>query len=149
MSIHKVTLTWENKNNDFSYQTYDRSHTILFEGGIAIAGSSAPEFLGNNQLVNPEESFVAALSACHMLTFLAIAAKKQFNIKRYTDQAKGFLERNSQGKLAITRVVLNPEIVFADNPKPSKKEIGDMHSLSHKECFIANSVLTEVSIFEE
>jgi len=146
MSEHHAIIKWVNEKEDFSYKAYDRTHSWTFEGGTVIRASSAPEFLGVITFVNPEEAFVASLSSCHMLTFLAIASRKKFTVGSYTDLAKGMLEKNSAGRLAMTRVELTPEIRFTGEKIPDVNEIHEMHEMSHRECFIANSVHTEVTV---
>jgi organic hydroperoxide reductase OsmC/OhrA len=94
--------------------------------------------------VNPEEQFVAALSSCHMLTFLAVAAKKRFVVESYEDDASGVLERNADGRLAMTQVVLRPKAAFSGEKVPSPDELAAMHEAAHKGCFIANSVKADV-----
>jgi organic hydroperoxide reductase OsmC/OhrA len=146
MSTHKAKIIWKADSNDFSYKAYSRTHVWEFEGGTSVTVSSAPEYLGNSAYVNPEEALVAALSSCHMLTFLAIASRRKLVIKKYTDEAVGYMEKNAKGKLAITRVYLRPAIEF-DGPNPPDREtITEMHHHSHEECFIAGSVLTEVIV---
>ena len=146
MSEHNVTLEWKRETESFTYESYNRDHVLIFEGGIRVAASSAPAYRGNPDRVNPEEALVAALSSCHMLTFLAVAAKKQLVVDRYEDRAVGFLEKNQKGKLAITRVVLRPRIVFGQPNVPSPEQLAALHERAHQECFIANSVLTDVTI---
>lgn len=145
MSEHAVDVVWARGEHEFTYQTYSRDHEWRFDGGVTVPGSANPAYLGNEGLVDPEEAFVAALSSCHMLTFLAIAARKRLVVDSYADHAVGLMEKNEKGKLAITKVVLNPEIVFAGET-PDAEALGRMHHLSHEECFIANSVLTEVTV---
>ena len=89
---------------------------------------------------------MAALSSCHMLTFLAIAAKKRFVVDSYEDNAVGILEKDPAGKLAMTRVTLRPDIVFSGEKRPSEQQIEKMHHDSHKQCFIASSVKTDVTV---
>jgi organic hydroperoxide reductase OsmC/OhrA len=146
MSEHKIGLEWKRESERFTYDTYNRDHIVTFEGGARVAVSAAPAYRGNAALVNPEESLVAALSSCHMLTFLAVAAKKRFTVDRYSDHAVGFLEKNQNGRLAITRVVLHPQVEFSGPTLPSPKEIAELHEQAHSGCFIANSVTTEVSV---
>jgi organic hydroperoxide reductase OsmC/OhrA len=119
---------------------------VVFEGGVRVPASAAPAYRGNPAHVNPEEALVAALSSCHMLTFLAIAAKKRFVVDRYSDQAIGFLEKNSKGKLAMTRVILHPRVVFGGPTLPTAEQLAELHEGAHSECFIANSVTTAVTI---
>lgn len=146
MSEHKIGLEWKRESERFTYDTYNRDHIVIFEGGARVPVSAAPAYRGNAALVNPEEGLVAALSSCHMLTFLAVAAKKRFTVDRYSDHAVGFLEKNQNGRLAITRVVLHPQVEFSGPTLPSPKEIAELHEQAHSGCFIANSVTTEVSI---
>ena len=146
MSEHKIGLEWKRESERFTYDTYNRDHVVTFEGGARVPASAAPAYRGNPALVNPEEGLVAALSSCHMLTFLAIAAKKRFMVDSYRDHAVGFVEKNQNGKLAITRVVLRPQVEFSGPTLPNPKEIAELHELAHRGCFIANSVTTEVTI---
>ena len=146
MSEHKIALEWKRESEQFTYESYNRDHVVIFEGGARVSASAAPAYRGNPALVNPEEGFVAALSSCHMLTFLAVAAKKRFVVDRYSDHAVGFLEKNQKGRLAITRVVLHPRVEFSGSTLPSSKEIAELHEQAHNACFIANSVTTDVTI---
>lgn len=144
-SQHKTILTWKRATPDFAYDTYDRTHLVTFEGGTTVRASSAPDFLGKRELANPEEMLVAALSSCHMLTFLAIAAKSRLIVDSYEDHAVGYLEKNGEGKLWLSRVELRPRIVFSGSV-PDSAKIQSLHEKSHHNCFIANSVKTEVTV---
>ena len=146
MSQHKVTLKWERGSAEFSYQKYSRDHTWSFDGGHTMTATAAPAYLGDPTLVDPEEAFVASLSSCHMLTFLAIACKEKFVLDSYEDEAVGHLEKNADGKLAITRVELRPKIKWGNDRKPNAEELDKMHHAAHENCFIANSVKTEVTV---
>ena len=146
MSEHKITLEWKRDTEGFSYESYNRDHVWVFEGGAQVPASAAPAYRGNPAHVNPEEALVAALSSCHMLTFLAVAAKKQFVVDQYSDHAVGVLEKNQKGKLAITRVILRPRIVFGGATPPTSEQITALHERAHNDCFIANSVTTDVTV---
>ncbi len=146
MAEHKASLTWTRGETEFTYETYPRDHEWTFEGGIRVAASAAPGYLGSAERVDPEEAFVAALSSCHMLTFLAVAAKRRFVVDAYEDDAVGHLEKNEEGKLAITRVILHPKVMFGGDKQPTKEQIATMHKQSHEQCFIASSVKTAVSV---
>jgi len=146
MAEHKITLEWKRESESFTYDTYNRDHVWMFEGGSRVTASAAPGYRGNPALVNPEEAFVAALSSCHMLTFLAVAAKRKFVVDRYNDQAVGSLEKNAQGKLAITRVVLRPAVAFSGPATPTPEQLAALHEEAHRGCFIANSVTTQVTV---
>ena len=146
MSEHKVYLSWKNEEEDFSYKTYDRSHLWKFEGGTLIKASAAPDYLGRSELVNPEEAFAASLASCHMLTFLAIASMKKYTVETYEDNAVAILGKNEKLKMAVTTVYLRPNISFTGDNIPDKTIIDEMHHRAHQECFIANSVLTEIIV---
>lgn len=146
MSEHIAEIDWNRQTESFKYQDYNREHSWRFNSGIEIKASATPKYLGKPDFVDPEEAFVASLSSCHMLTFLAIAASKRFVVNKYSDRAVGFLKPDSQGKLAITTVSLHPKIEFDGDRQPSPEELEAMHHLAHQECFIANSVLTKVSV---
>ena len=79
-----------------------------------------------------------------MLWFLSIAAKRGFVVENYRDDAEGVMEKNDDGRLAITVVTLRPNAVFAGNKIPSGEEIRQLHDEAHNECFIANSVKSNV-----
>jgi organic hydroperoxide reductase OsmC/OhrA len=111
-----------------------------------MQASAAPAYLGNPKLVDPEEAFVASLSSCHMLTFLAIACKKKFVLDDYVDEAVGLMEKNADGRLAITRVTLRQRLKFSGDKQPTAEELKEMNHAAHEQCFIANSVKTEVKV---
>jgi organic hydroperoxide reductase OsmC/OhrA len=145
VSEHVVDVSWARGGAEFTYQVYSRDHVWKFDGGVTVAASANPAYLGSEANVDPEEAFVAALSSCHMLTFLVIAAKKRIVVDSYDDHAVGHMEKNAAGRLAITRVVLQPEIGFADD-EPDLETLEEMHHLAHEQCFVANSVTTEVIV---
>jgi len=145
MHEHRASVVWRRETETFDYPSYNRSHSWRFESGISVPASAASGFLGTPDRVDPEEAYVAAISSCHMLTFLAICARKRILVDAYIDNAVGFMEENAQGKLAIARVHLAPEIRFGPNP-PSEETVRKIHHLSHEECFIANSVNTEITV---
>ena len=145
MSEHKATVSWNRDGKDFTYKTYSRDH-VWSVSGNEIPASAAPAYLGNPNRVDPEGALVAALSSCHMLTFLALAAYKGFVVESYQDEAVGHLEKNAAGKMAITRVDLHPKIAFGGAKQPTAEDLDALHDKAHKECFIANSVTTEVHV---
>jgi organic hydroperoxide reductase OsmC/OhrA len=149
MSEHKANVSWSRGDREFTYEGYSRDHTWEFAGGIRVQASSAPDFLGNPALVDPEAAFVAAASSCHMLTFLAIAARRRLVVESYDDAATGFLEKNGSGKLAVTRVVLRPRVRFGGAQQPSAGDLARLHELAHENCFIANSVKSEIEVSPE
>ena len=146
MSEHHATIIWSRRSQDFTYMSYNREHDWRFKGGVVVEASAAPQYRGSPNCPDPEDAFVASLSSCHMLTFLAIAAKRGFIVDRYEDPAVGYMEKNAQGRLAITRVELRPKIEFAAGKVPDAAALSAMHDMAHHECFIANSVLTDVKV---
>jgi organic hydroperoxide reductase OsmC/OhrA len=148
---YRAAIRWTRGEDEmFSDNRYSRGHTWSFDGGIEVPGSASPSVvplpLSREDAVDPEEAFVAAVSSCHMLTFLSIAAKKRFVVDAYEDKALGIMTKNENGKLFVSKVTLDPVIEFSGDKLPSPEQIADMHRLAHKECFIANSVLTEIVV---
>ena len=146
MSVHRATIRWERGDAPFTYDAYSRNHSWRFEGGVEVPASAAPDYKGDAARVDPEAAFVAALSSCHMLTFLAIAARKRLVVDRYEDEATGTLEKNADGRLAVTRTVLRPRVTFGGEEPPPAEEIARLHAAAHEHCFIANSVRTHVTV---
>src|SRR5438046_1466307 len=146
MSALTIALTWQRHTPDFNYKTYDRTHTIKFSGGTQLQATAAPEYLGNPELTNPEELLIAALSSCHMLSFLAIAAYQGFTVDNYHDAAIGTLAKNDRSKMAITQIVLKPQVQFSGAKIPDVDTLNKLHDKAHDSCFIANSLNVNVII---
>lgn len=148
MALYTAEVLWQRGEQDFLGNRYSRKHLLRFDGGIEVPGSSSPHVvplpMSEAAAVDPEEAFVAALSSCHMLWFLAIAANRQFCVDRYFDAATGVMEKSAAGKMMMTVVTLQPEIHFSGAKIPTHADIERMHHKAHEECFIANSVKTEV-----
>ena len=145
MSEHKATVKWSRAGKEFTYRTYSRDH-VWSVNGNDVPASATTAYFGNPSRVDPEAALVAALSSCHMLTFLALAANKGFVVESYEDPAVGHLEKNAQGKLAMTRVELHPRIAYGGTKQPTAEDLDWLHDKAHRECFIANSVTTEVKV---
>jgi len=145
MSEHRATIKWKRGTETFDYPSYNRNHSWHFEGGIEVPASAAIQFLGTPERVDPEEAYVAAISSCHMLTFLAICARGRITVDSYRDEAVGHMRENDSGKLVIAHVRLSPKIGFGQAP-PAGERIGKLHHLAHSECFIANSVNTVITV---
>ncbi|MGC9492792.1 OsmC family protein [Vibrio genomosp. F10] len=149
MSNYSATVRWvRGKDEPFSDNRYSRAHQWEFDGGVTVPASPSPHIVplpySVEENVDPEEAFIAALSSCHMLVFLSIAAKRQYVIESYVDKAVGILEEDSRGKTSMTRVTLRPHIIFSNDRVPTLKQLEKMHHMSHENCFIANSVKTDV-----
>lgn len=145
MSEHRATIRWQNSGTTLDYDHFSRDHTwSVKEGRLTVPVSSAPAYLGNPATLDPEDALVGALASCHMLTFLAIAARRRLVVADYTDEAVGWLEKDAAGALAITRVTLRPVVRFA-GAAPSAEDYRALHDKAHRNCFIANSVKAAVS----
>jgi organic hydroperoxide reductase OsmC/OhrA len=141
MAEHRIALNWVRGDAPFTYDAYPRNHTIRFKENAPVIFSAAPAYKGDASKGDPEDMLVASLSSCHMLSFLAIAAKKKITVESYEDDAVGFLE-NDGGKLWMTRVILRPKLVCSADAAT----LNDIHHLAHEACFIANSVKTKVTV---
>ena len=147
MAHHTARILWESNTDDFLKNQYSRAHHWSFDGGQTVLASSSPSVVrvpfSDPAGIDPEEALVASISSCHMLTFLYYAAKGGFAVLCYEDNAEGVMAKNDQGRMAITRVTLKPLVTFKDK-QPSRAELDHLHHLAHEECFIANSVKTEI-----
>jgi organic hydroperoxide reductase OsmC/OhrA len=149
MSQYTATTQWVRAASEvFIDNQYSRRHDVTFDNGVTLKTSSSvhvvPEPMSDAKAVDPEELFVASLASCHMLWFLGIAAKKRFCVDSYIDNAVGVMAKNTAGKMAMTVVTLHPHVVFSGERQPSIEQLANMHQLAHEECFIANSVTTDV-----
>jgi organic hydroperoxide reductase OsmC/OhrA len=151
MSEHQARIRWARRPGEtFIDSRYSRAHTWQFDGGVTVPASSAvssvPLPFSKAENVDPEEGFVAAVSSCHMLTFLYLAAKEKWVVDSYDDEAVGRMARNAQGRLAITLVRLRPHIVFAGAARPDEACVHRLHRAAHEECYVANSVNSQIEI---
>lgn len=149
MSEHYAQVSWKRKQDEvFSDNNYSRGHVWEFDGGLTVPASPSPHVvplpLSIEENIDPEEAYIAALSSCHMLVFLSIAAKRKYVIDSYIDKAVGILAENEVGRMAVTKVILRPDVVFSGERVPTREQLEKMHHLSHENCFIANSVKTEI-----
>lgn len=150
MSTYSATVRWARGSAVFTDNRYPRAHLWRFDGGAEVRASSSPHVvplpMSDAAAVDPEEAFVAALSSCHMLWFLSIAAKRGFVVEVYEDEAVGVMEKNAAGKVAMTRITLRPRVEFGGVKRADAKELATLHDAAHAECFIAHSVRSEVRI---
>jgi organic hydroperoxide reductase OsmC/OhrA len=149
MAAYYATILWQRGSHPFVDNKYSRAHTWEFDGGLSVPASASPHIvpspLSVPENVDPEEAFVAALSSCHMLFFLSLAAEHGIVVDRYRDQAEAQMGRNAAGRTAITRVVLRPAAVYGGESAPDRELIEALHQEAHELCFIANSVVSEVA----
>jgi organic hydroperoxide reductase OsmC/OhrA len=148
LSTYRATVDWRCEG-DFAARRYSRVHQIGFDGGLAVPGTAGPANVNPRYsmqaAMDPEQAFVAALAACHMLWFLDLAARAGFVAESYRDEAKGTLAPGADGRRAMTRVVLRPRIEWTGHA-PTTEQLAQLHHAAHEECFIANSVKSEVVI---
>ena len=150
MTKYFAEITWLRGEQDFLSNRYSRRHVMRFDGGAEVVGSSSPHVvpvpMSDAAAVDPEEAFVASLSSCHMLWFLAVAAKRKFCVDRYRDPAEGTMETNGRGKMVMSVVTLRPTVTFSGEQRPTREQVDQMHHVAHDECFIANSVKSDVRV---
>lgn len=149
MSEYFANISWERQPDEkYLDNQYSRGHEWAFDGGAKVRASSSPHIVpipySVAEYVDPEEAFIASLSSCHMLFFLSIAAKNKCVVDSYVDNAVGQMNKDSTGKISMTKVTLKPFVVFSGGKQPTKEQLTKMHHQAHEQCFIANSVKTEV-----
>jgi organic hydroperoxide reductase OsmC/OhrA len=148
---YKATVAWKRPEGEaFTDLKFSRGHQWSFDGGVTVPGSSSPLSVkvpySRADAIDPEEALVAALSSCHMLTFLYFAAKGGYVVDAYEDDAVGVMTKNDRGKLFVSKTTLRPRIAFSGAKQPNAAQLDELHHHAHEECYIANSVLTEVAI---
>ena len=145
-------VAWRRTGEVFTDNRYNRAHEWSFDGGLTVPASSSPQVvrppLSSEAAIDPEEALVAAVSSCHMLWFLSLAARQGFVIESYVDEAYGVGGRNEHGKPAFARIVLRPRIEFAELT-PTPAQLAELHHHAHEECFIANSLKCEIVVEHE
>jgi organic hydroperoxide reductase OsmC/OhrA len=151
MATYRATADWSltEPGEDFLKGRYSRGHSISFEDGPELPGTASHHVVGTKWAVagavDPEQMLVASLSTCHMLSFLHVAREAGLVVSAYRDDAEGVMEKNAEGRLAVTRVTLRPAIAY-EGRQPTAAERDHLHHLAHETCFIANSVKTEVVV---
>jgi organic hydroperoxide reductase OsmC/OhrA len=150
MSQHKATIYWHNPGAKFLSGQYSREHTWSFDGGVVVPASASPSVVpppwSNPAGVDPEEAFVAAIASCHMLTFLYLASQQGFQVDSYRDEAIGVMTKNERGVPWVSAVTLHPQIRYNGDKLPLPADVARLHHEAHEQCFIANSIKTEVAV---
>jgi organic hydroperoxide reductase OsmC/OhrA len=150
MSTYTAKVRWtRDPSTDFTKGQYSRAHRWEFDGGLTVPASPSPHIVpapwNDPAGVDPEEAFVASISSCHMLFFVDFARRAGFVVESYVDEAEGVLEKRADGKMAMTAVTLRPHIIWSGTP-PSDDALAELHHRAHENCFIANSVNSNVTI---
>ncbi len=147
---YQATVVWTRGDAAFTDNRFSRGHAWKFDGGVEVPASAAPSSVrppySVAAAVDPEEALVAAASSCHMLFFLAFAAKGGFVVDRYEDAARGVMTKNEAGKLYVSEITLAPAVTFSGDKRPTPAEVDALHHRAHEECFIAHSVRSEIVI---
>jgi organic hydroperoxide reductase OsmC/OhrA len=150
MAEHVAIVEWNREGAVFTDNRYSRAHTWTFDGGAVVHASASPHVmpapLSVAANVDPEEAFVAAIASCHMLWFLSLAATAGIVVERYQDRAAGTMSKNQAGQLWVSKVVLSPAIAWAGPRQPGVEEVERLHEAAHENCFIANSVKTDIVV---
>jgi organic hydroperoxide reductase OsmC/OhrA len=146
MSEFQVGLRWQLDGDTFDPENYDRGHTIRYGGGAVLEASAAPSYKGDPAKVNPEEALLGSLMSCHMLTFLALAAKAGYAIKGYEDEAAASLGKNEDRLNYIDMVHLRPKVTFVGDKQPDAQQLQTLHEKAHKYCFIANTICSKIEV---
>ncbi len=145
MSDLSISLEWNLQEDELKPDVFSKNHKIEINDNFFNAGS-APEYGGRENEINPEQSLAAAISSCHMMTFLALASKMRWPVKSYKDKAHAFLGKNTKGKMCVNKIELNPQIFFDKDFSVSKEDMDKMQDRSHRYCFVANSLSDDVEI---
>jgi len=146
---YRAQIRWRRGAAPFMDNRYSRAHTWQFDG-LEVPASSSPQVvrlpMSVEAAIDPEEAFVASLASCHMLWFLDLARREGLCVDDYHDEALGLMGRNPAGRIAMLRVTLRPRVVFCGERRPDAGRLSALHHRAHEECFIANSVITEVRV---
>jgi len=144
---YAASVSWSLEGGDFARGRYSRAHNWSFDGGLSVPASASPQVVPRvwcrEDAVDPEEALVAALSSCHMLSFLHAARRSGYAVASYADDARGEMSPNSDGVFWVSKVTLRPTIAFGGSP-PDADAHERLHQEAHHTCFIAQSVKTQV-----
>ncbi len=148
MSQHTAIVRWSHDGGEFTKGRYSRAHTWMFDGGLTVPASPSPAVVrapySDASGVDPEEAFVASIASCHMLTFLYLASRAGFEVLSYEDHAVGTMTKNERRVPWVSEVVLSPRITYREAPTPARE--AELHHRAHEECFISNSVKTNIVV---
>lgn len=146
MSAHRTSIDWRHTPHLSEASTYSRNHVATLSGGQTVVVSASTEFKGDANAADPEQLLLTALASCQMLTFLAVAEARGYRVERYRDQPVAYLEKNAEGRLAVTRIELSPMVDFAGDKWPDGATLEKLHQSAHRNCFIAHSITAQVTV---
>lgn len=146
MSEYVAKLSWSLGEGQLEYGKYSTNHRMTFAGGLSATMTSAPDYGGDARYVNPEEALAAALSSCHMMTFIALAAKAKWKVKSYRDRAVASLSKTEDGRTRVSAIVLHPVTEFEPGHEIEPDKLSEMHERAHRYCFVANALSCDMSV---
>jgi len=146
MSEYVAKLSWSLGDDELAFGKYNPNHRMSFSGGLSATMTSAPEYGGDTRYVNPEEALAAALSSCHMMTFIALAAKARWKLRKYQDRAVALLGKTDDGRTKVSEIVLHPVIEFEPGHEIAADKLSEMHERAHRYCFVANAISCEMRV---
>jgi organic hydroperoxide reductase OsmC/OhrA len=146
MSELSIDLHWRRSEPELLAGKFSNAHTVRFNDSHSVQADAAPDWGGDPANTNPEQALAAALSSCHMMTFLALAAKAKWPVASFDDQAVAHLGKNPKGQMSVTRIDLHPVVRFDPGFTVEKARLAEMHERAHRYCFIANTLADNVEI---
>ncbi len=146
MSQHYTTIEWQRTAHATEADTFSRNHVATLNGGQKVTMSASAEYKGDPDAADPEQLLLTALASCHMLTFLAIADLKGYRVESYRDTPVAYLEKNAEGRMAVTRMELSPQVSFSGDKQPDDDALAKLHGGAHRNCFVANSITAKVTV---
>ncbi len=146
MSDLSIQLHWQRTEPDLQPGKYSNAHTVHFNDGHDLRMDAAPDWGGDPSNTNPEQALASALSSCHMMTFLALAAKAKWPVATYHDHAVAHLGKNPKGQMSVTRIDLHPVVHFDTGFTVEERKLEEMQDRAHRHCFVANSLADSVEV---
>ncbi|MGK0268121.1 MAG: organic hydroperoxide reductase OsmC/OhrA [Paraglaciecola sp.] len=146
MSELSIDLIWQRDDTKFITGEYSNKHTVQYNETYELQADAAPDWGGDPNATNPEQALAAALSSCHMMTFLALAAKANWPVVSFQDHAVAHLGKNLRGQMSVTQIDLHPVVQFDPDFNVDGKSLEKMHDRAHRYCFIANTLADSVQI---
>jgi organic hydroperoxide reductase OsmC/OhrA len=146
MSEYEAKLSWSLGAGEMAFGKYSTNHRMTFSGGLSATLTAAPEYGGDSRYVNPEQALAAALSSCHMMTFIALAAKARWKLRKYQDRAVALLGKTDDGRTRVSEIVLHPVTEFEPGHEIEPGKLSEMHERAHRYCFVANAISCEMRV---
>lgn len=146
MSDLEIDLHWQRLETALQCGQYSNAHTVQYNNSHEVQVDAAPDWGGDPDRTNPEQALAAALSSCHMMTFLALSAKAGWPVASYHDRAVAHLGKNTKGQMSVTRIDLHPTVRFDTGFAVEADKLGEMQERAHRYCFIANTLADSVEI---